>query len=73
MTAKSNTFALLVALLFTLLAAQAENVVQVLRNLATNKGVQPLNAGQLQIQSEGAEAYYWRIEICTLLSRLKTQ
>jgi hypothetical protein len=40
--------------------------VQVLRNLATNKGAQPLIAGQLQIQSEGAEAYYRRIEIRSL-------
>ena len=41
-------------------------VVQVLRNIATNKGTKPLRAGQLQIQSEGAEAYYRRMEICSL-------
>ena len=41
-------------------------MVQVLRNIATNKGTKPLNAGQLQIQSEGAEAYYRRIEICSI-------
>ncbi len=41
-------------------------VVQVLQELATNQGDHPLNAGQLQIQSEGAEAYYRRIEICSI-------
>jgi Domain of Unknown Function (DUF1080) len=45
------------------------HVVQVLRNLCTvdtrhqkNERI-PLNAGQIQIQSEGAEAYYRRMEI----------
>jgi len=43
-------------------------VVQVLRDLAlaghpSDKDPQPLSAGQLQLQCEGAEAYYRRVEI----------
>ena len=46
------------------------HVVLVLRNATTLDGPEhhetPLSAGQLQIQSEGAEAYYRKIEICPI-------
>jgi len=47
-------------------------VVQVLRDITiaavgdANEEQKPLSSGQLQIQCEGAEAYYRRIEICTI-------
>lgn len=43
------------------------HVVNVLHNIANVEGpehtVVPLSRGQLQIQSEGAEAYYRRVEL----------